>query len=110
MNDDHDGEKDHILATIAALDPDPYTDHMLKQRLAAPGRYYGNGGTIHSTGHVDVETDKAGNVVAVWFRCQPLPFKQTKVEKDRASEMVRMYQEHTNSGRKLVLTGVEIQD
>jgi hypothetical protein len=54
-------------------------------------RYYGGDGTIHRNGEVNVETDSNGTVVAVWFRCQPLPFTQTAVEPHRAAEMVRMY-------------------
>lgn len=47
-------------------------------------RFYGDGNTIHSTGHLDVET-RDGKVVAVWFRCQMLPFKQAEVGASRAS-------------------------
>jgi hypothetical protein len=54
-------------------------------------RYYGGDSTIHRNSEVNVETDKDGTVVAVWFRCQPLPFTQTKVAPHRAAEMVRMY-------------------
>lgn len=49
-------------------------------------RFYGEDGTIHHTGYVDVET-RDGEVVAVWFRCQTLPFKQTEVDQSRADEM-----------------------
>ncbi len=48
---------------------------------------YGHNNTIHHTSYLDVETDKAGNVVSVWFRCMKLPFKQTKVDNARALEM-----------------------
>lgn len=54
-------------------------------------RYYGGAGTFHSNGEVNVELDKAGNVVAVWFRCQPLRFTQHVVEEHRAEEMNNMY-------------------
>ena len=50
----------------------------LKNSLATSdgNRYYGDGGTIHGTGHVDVELDPAtGEVTAVWFRCLNLPFR-----------------------------------
>lgn len=67
-------------------------------------RYYGDGGTIHSSGHVDVET-RGEEVVAVWFRCQPLPFRQTDVDSGRAIDMKRMYQ-----AQKFSLRGVEIKD
>lgn len=51
---------------------------QLRQILAGPGgRYYGDGGTIHATEALDVIV-RGGNVVAVWFRCQMLPFKQCK--------------------------------
>ena len=62
----------------------------LKQKLAKPGRFYGDGGTIHHTNGLDVEVS-AGHVVAVWFRCQPLPFKVTTVSDYRAKEMRGMY-------------------
>lgn len=41
-----------------------------------PG-FYGGNGTIHSTGTVDVQLNKDGDVVAVWFRCRMLPFTQS---------------------------------
>lgn len=76
-------------------------------------RYYGNGGTIHRSGHLDIETFH-GTVVAVWFRCQPLPFRQHEVIGPRASEMERMYGNPEN-GRAYgdngaVLCGVEVKD
>jgi hypothetical protein len=37
---------------------------------------YGHDGTIHKTRYLDVEVDDDGRVVAVWFRCLMLPFKQ----------------------------------
>jgi hypothetical protein len=73
-----------------------------KQRLADPARYYGDGGTIHSTGHVDVEVDEAGEVVALWFRCQLLPFRVFRRHDDD-----RYGPEDFSPGR---LTGVEILD
>lgn len=56
-----------------------------------PTRTYGHDQTIHQTGHVDVEVDKRGNVVAVWFRCQPLPFRQSNVDDRRSGDMDAMY-------------------
>jgi hypothetical protein len=53
-------------------------------------RFYGDGGTIHGNTEFDVETYD-GEVVAVWFRCAALPFKQTEVDASRAKEMRRMY-------------------
>lgn len=55
-------------------------------------RYYGSDMTIHSGGEVNVELDHDGHVVAVWFRCQPLPFTESSTSKDRAKEMRAMYQ------------------
>ena len=54
-------------------------------------RLYGRNHTIHQTSILNVETDDDGKVVAVWFRCQPLPFDQTIVQNNRADEMDRMY-------------------
>ena len=52
-----------------------------------PGpRYYGGARTIHGTRHLSVETHH-GTVVAVWFRCQRLPFAQAEVDGARATEM-----------------------
>jgi hypothetical protein len=76
----------------------------LKQLLARPARYYGNGGTVHSTGHVDVEV-RDGKVVAVWFRCQPLPFVQSPASEARAEDMRGMYRKVD-----VALTGVELVD
>lgn len=55
-------------------------------------RYYGGDGTIHRTGEVNVELDIKGSVVAVWFRCQPLPFTQSLAREGRAQEMRALYQ------------------
>lgn len=53
-------------------------------------RIYGGDSTIHQTGYFDIETHK-GAVVAVWFRCQPVLFKQAEVERERATDMEAMY-------------------
>jgi hypothetical protein len=80
----------------------------LKQRLAGDSRYYGDGGTIHHSGWLDVETFH-GTVVAVWFRCQPLPFHQREADSRRATEMEGMYgNEKQNCG--FDLTGVEVRE
>ena len=52
---------------------------------------YGDDRTIHRTGYVDVEVDQNGQVVAVWFRCHPIPFRQSKAHADRAVDMRQMY-------------------
>lgn len=54
-------------------------------------RYYGSDMTIHSGGEVNVELNGNGDVVAVWFRCQPLRFTQTRIAVGRAQEMRNMY-------------------
>lgn len=69
---------------------------------ATDSRYYGDGGTIHGTQYLDVEVHD-GRVVAVWFRCQQLPFVQRDVGADRAMTMDIM----SNLPR---LTGVEVHD
>ena len=48
---------------------------------------YGDNRTIHGTKHLDIETDSKGKVVAVWFRCMTLPFKQSYASKERVKEM-----------------------
>jgi len=58
----------------------------LRQALAKPGFYYGDGGTIHGNMSLDVEVYK-GKVVSVWYRCAMLPFEEHKVNKQRAEEM-----------------------
>jgi hypothetical protein len=73
--------------------------------LAAPGRYYGDGGTIHHTNEVNIETFD-GAVVAVWFRCSMLAFTTREVEAARAKEMIGAYV--TDAGA--LLSGIEIQD
>lgn len=74
-----------------------------KQALAHPGRYYGDGGTVHTSTGLDVETDATGRVVSVWFRCQRLPFKQHNVADARAIEM-------DSAPVSVRLTGVEVHD
>ncbi len=60
-------------------------------RAALPGgyRFYGDGGTIHGSTRLDVETHH-GHVVAVWFRCSTVPFHQVEVDAHRANEMRRL--------------------
>lgn len=54
---------------------------------------YGNADTWHHSTALDVETDKQGNVVGVWFRCQLIPFKQHIVDDARSSEMARAFKD-----------------
>lgn len=71
----------------------------LKQDLAKPGRYYGNGGTIHGTTKLDVGVID-GEVVAVWFRCQMLPFEQYDASDGAVGQ----------GNPAIGLTGVEVVD
>jgi len=77
-----------------------------KQRAAYPGRYYGGDGTLHDNVELDVELFN-GQVVAVWFRCQVLPFVQEEVSQARADEVQGLYLNRTALGK---ITGVEIMD
>jgi hypothetical protein len=63
---------------------------------------YGDDRTIHRTTVVNVELDRRGEVVAVWFRCHPVPFTQDVVEDLRAAEMRRMYETPMKPLRALV--------
>lgn len=56
-------------------------------------RFYGDGGTIHSSPEINVELHN-GKVVAVWFRCQALPFTQSEAGPHRAADMEKMYQDY----------------
>lgn len=69
-------------------------------------RYYGDGGTIHGTKHLHVETFR-GTVVAVWFRCQPLPFGQHEVDGPRATDLQSMYG-NPKEGKPAGDNGVEL--
>lgn len=53
--------------------------------------HYGNDRTIHQTTLLDIETNEKGEVVSVWFRCHPVPYKQVVVSEQRSDEMKRMY-------------------
>ena len=48
---------------------------------------YGGDNTIHKNGELDISVDKNGKVVAVWFRCIMLPFKQVDVDDIRANSL-----------------------
>lgn len=60
---------------------------LLQKIFKKKYRQYGFNGTIHRTNILNVETDKKGKVLAVWFRCQLLPFDQTVVDGNRAKEL-----------------------
>lgn len=44
--------------------------------------------------HVDVEVDARGRVVAVWYQCVALPFKQHDVGTARAADMGASYRQY----------------
>ena len=67
---------------------------------------YGHNKTIHSTKSINVELDKNGKVVAVWFRCITLPFTQHTVDDERAAMMQEMYE----INRPYPLVAVEVDD
>lgn len=48
-----------------------------KTEPKAKENFYGGDRTWHNTGTVDVQLNKDGDVVAVWFRCRMLPFTQS---------------------------------
>jgi hypothetical protein len=64
---------------------------------------YGDDRTIHGTKLVNVEVDKKGRVVSVWFRCALVSFDQTVVGDDRAVEMTRAYAKNRPPGLKAVV-------
>lgn len=67
-------------------------------------RTYGFDKTIHRTEQLDIDVHN-GEVVAVWFRCQPLPFRQINTDDRRADEMRYMY-----DGPIPSLLAVEVRD
>lgn len=71
-----------------------------------PERFYGGSDTYHDSDFIDVETDDDGRVTAVWFRCQPLPFRQDNWGRGRSAEMREMYRT-TNIPRVI---GVTLED
>lgn len=73
-----------------------------RQKAASPARYYGDGGTIHATGSIDIEIFE-GRVVSVWYRCQLLPFTQRWVTPERAVEM-------TGHSPRVTITGLNVRD
>jgi hypothetical protein len=72
---------------------------------------YGDNRTVHRTGHVDVEAHK-GKVVAVWFRCVALPFRQLETHEDRAKDMTQMYleREHRTNSKGQVIKAIVFED
>ena len=59
---------------------------------------WGRDKTWHRTGCLNVEIDRHGRVVSVWFRCLALPFSYKKVNDGRAEEVAAMYSEGEGDG------------
>jgi hypothetical protein len=55
--------------------------------------------TIHKQGILDVEVNINGRVIAVWYNCLALPFRQTtsRASKERETEMDKMYKDFKGS-------------
>lgn len=64
---------------------------------------YGYDRTIHQTGEVNVELDKDGKVVSVWYRCRTLPFTQTIVDDERAGMMRDSYVDYPAPGIEAIV-------
>lgn len=73
----------------------------LKQKAAQPGHYYGDGGTIHASGTIDIQMHK-GKVQMVWFRCLHLPFTVSELDKNDSGN-------GAGSNDKISITGIEYQ-
>ena len=70
-------------------------------------RFYGRDGTIHRTEQLHIELDpEDGEVVAVWFRCQALPFTLTTTTEKRSLELKDMYRDHPMPA----IVGVTLKD
>jgi hypothetical protein len=82
----------HKLFDCQTCQSEQQADAVERTLRGEKTRTYGGTGTIHRTKYLDIEVDTNGNVVAVWFRCQPLPFKQSDVDTQRSEEMRRMYE------------------
>lgn len=53
-------------------------DKLRPKTVEDDENFYGGNGTWHQTGAVDVQLNKDGEVVAVWFRCRMLPFTESR--------------------------------
>lgn len=82
------------------------SDWQRKQDLAAPSRYYGDGGTIHGSHTIDIQINEHGNVVAVWFRCQELPFRVSFIDERGRPEPTG----YGSTDDLPLITGVEVLD
>lgn len=87
------------------LSPSRRLERAGRDFLREASREYGGIDTIHGSTLLDVEVHN-GQVVSVWFRCQPLPFRQCDVTDSRAEEMIRM----VGSSSLPALTAVKIDD
>lgn len=53
-------------------------------------RVYGHSGTIHATEDLDIVMNERGEVTAVWFRCQELPFNVSRRAGERARAQAQL--------------------
>lgn len=72
---------------------------LFKRRKENEIKHYGEH-TIHSTGHLDVEVDDEGNVIAIWYRCITLPFRQVNISNERKLSL-------SNSMPDISITGID---
>lgn len=79
------GEQAFDVATVMS------TAFVHKSPRDDAGRVYGHDRTMHRNEELNVEVNGHGKVVAVWFRCQSLPFEQSDVSTTRSNEMRGMY-------------------
>ena len=57
---------------------------------------------------LDVEVFE-GRVVGVWFKDQPLPFKQWQATADHAAEMDKAYADEDGEGGELVIEEIRMR-
>jgi hypothetical protein len=71
-------------------------------------RIYGRNDTFHRTKKLNIEVNRNGDVVAVWFRCAMIPFDVTVVDDERAADMGGAYTDPRCPISKLI--AVELED
>lgn len=65
------------LAEALVIRP-PRREPVKPKTVEDDPNFYGGDKTWHDTGVVDVQLNKEGQVVAVWFRCRMLPFTESR--------------------------------
>lgn len=97
-----EGRDPKMKAIILAPDDHPEAQEALLAATEAEIRY-GDEGTIHRTGEVNVERGQDGTVVAVWFRCRTLPFSDSRISEPREATLREAYAEMPPPGLKAVI-------